>query len=71
MICLLTMRIQHLPIQDTSIYTTGFDPFGLKTLRLNVCVHVTAYIINKDISLNFNQEHVKFIIVILSILLYL
>jgi hypothetical protein len=53
-------------------YTSqGLDHFVYKILRLDVCVHVTTCIVNKDKSQNFNQEYVNIAIAVASILLYL
>lgn len=56
-------------VQETSY--TGRDHFVYKTLRLDVCVHVTTYIVNIDKSQNYNQEYVNIVIAVASILLYL
>jgi hypothetical protein len=42
-----------------------------KTPILDVCVHVTTNMANNGISIKSNQEYVKIILAIISILLYL
>jgi len=37
-----------------STQALGLDPSGLNTLILDVCIHLTTHVVNKDISLNFN-----------------
>jgi hypothetical protein len=44
----------------------GLDSFGLNTLILNVCMHITTCNIDTGTSMNFIQEYVSIILSIAS-----
>jgi len=57
-----------LPTQGT---TQGLDLCESSTPMLDVYIHVNTHAGNKNSSMNFNQESVKIILAIVSILPYL
>jgi hypothetical protein len=48
----------------------GLEPFDLKTLLLNVSVHITTYNVNNSTSVNYIQEYVRITLFIISTFLY-
>jgi hypothetical protein len=45
-------------------------PFVLKTLMLDVCMHINTYYINRDTAMNFVQDYVNIILSTVSTFLY-
>jgi len=48
----------------------GFDLAGTKCSILDICIHVDTHVVNNKVWVNFNQEYVNTILIIISILLY-
>lgn len=49
----------------------GLDSSGLITSTLDVCISVIKHAVNNNVSVNFNQECVRILLAIASLLLYL